>query len=131
MENEKKLNIENYGEVVLKKFTFADKCELKGKIVNISIDNRTGIEKTEIDSGAIFFWTTALSIKSLPNHPDFHSYEKDMKVKILSAPEMAGSMEKVMSEALEFNKLNTQDIGKKNLPSSEEKAERPDNQPKA
>lgn len=126
MESEKKFNIEEYGEVVLKKFSFADKCELKGKIVKIDIDKNTGLERTEIDSGAIFFWTTALSIKSLPKHPEYHTYNNDMKAQIISDNSLSDQMEKIMAEALQLNKLNTQEIGKKNISSSEKEVERPE-----
>ena len=129
MQNEKKLNIEDYGEVIIKKFTFADKCLLKGKIVNITIDKNTGLEKTKIDSGAIFFWTTALSIKSLPDHPDFSNYDEDKKEKIISNSDITSQMETIMTESLEYNKLNTQAIGKKNNASSEEEAKRPEDKP--
>ena len=129
METEKKINIEDYGEVIIKKFTFADRCFLKGKVVNITIDKGTGLEKTEIDSGAIFFWTTILSIKSLPNHPEFHTYDTDKK-QLLVSEIMANNMEIVMTEALEYNKLNTQVIGKKNIAGSEKETKRPEDKPK-
>ncbi len=129
MELEKKFQVEGFGDVFLKKFTFADKCILKGKIVNITIDKNTGAEKTTIDSGAIFFWTTALSIKSIPSHPKFFEYELDMKEKIISDATISDYMEAIMAEALDYNKLNTQQVGKKNSPSSEEETKRPEDKP--
>ena len=45
---DKKITIEEYGEVVLKKFSFKDRCDLKGKVVKIEIDSLTRKEKTSI-----------------------------------------------------------------------------------
>lgn len=120
---EKTISIEEFGDVILKKFTFRDKCDIRGKILTVKIDPKTKTEVTEIDSSSIFFWTTVLSIKSLPGHADFHTYTLDKRAEIISTPAMADDAEVIMNAALEFNKLNSQEIGKKNQPDVQEETD--------
>lgn len=110
---EKKIEIEGYGEVVLKKFSFRDRCELKGKIVKIEIDPLTKREKTTFDSGGVFFWTTALSIKSLPNHKNFYTYDEQRKADILGDEAISEYAEVIMEESMKFNSINSDTLKKK------------------
>lgn len=120
-ESEKIIKVENWGDVALRKFSFQDKCNLRGKIVNITVDPRTNKEETKIDSSAIFYWTTLLSLKSMPDHPNFYSYPLEKKHEVLNNPEIEPFLTELMSEAMAYNQLNIQAVGKKNQ-SGDEKA---------
>ena len=118
-EFEKTISIEGYGDVILRKHSFADKCKLRGKVIKISLDPLTKKESQEIDSSALFYWTTLLSIKSLPDQPKFYILPLAQQAKILEDQNMADNLEKIMKEAIQFNQLNAAEIGKKNNTSSQ------------
>ena len=113
----KKINIDGYGEVEIKKYNYLERCNLKGKIVKVSID-KAGREKEEVDTSALFFWSVVYSIKSLPNYPNFHSLPEDKKIDVVThlgdlenEPDNLGEM--IYKEASEFNQLNPKEIKKK------------------
>jgi len=114
---EKEFDIKGYGKVMLKKYSFAERCALKGKILTVKI-NPAGQEDPTLDSEALFFWTVVYSVKSLPNHPDFYKYAQDKKVAIISdlglgdnEPEDVG--ERIWKECSEYNQLSPEEIKKK------------------
>lgn len=104
-----------FGPVVLKKMTFLEKCDFKGKIVKVSIKQVNGISKEEktIDTGALFFWTVVYSIKSLPKYPNFSELEESKKADIVSyfgcgedEPDNLGEV--LFQEASQLNPLTDQ-----------------------
>jgi hypothetical protein len=104
-----------FGPIVLKKMSFKEKCDFKGKIVQINIKQVNGIAKEEknIDTGALFFWTVVYSIHSLPKHPNFSTLTEEKKADIVSylgygddEPENLG--EALFEEASQLNPLTNQ-----------------------
>ena len=115
---EKEVDIPNYGKVILKKWGWGDKCKVKGKVLNINIDN-AGREKKEIDVDALLFWTLVYSIKSLPNYPEFSSYnDEDKKAQIVNdlglgedEPDDLGEL--IFAEVQGFNSIGDLEVKKK------------------
>lgn len=108
------ITIKEKAKVVLKKMTFGEQCKLKGKITKITI-SPGGRENVEIDSESFFFWQAVLGVKSLPDHPDYHSYTLERKEQVISDldPEIG---QIIWQEAINFNQIPVTDmeLGKKN-----------------
>jgi len=106
----KELEIPDYGKIILKKLSYREKCDLRGKILKITINSVTKAEEHEVNSEALFFWLVVYSIKSMPNYPEFDKLDEKKKVDIVShlglgdnEPETLGEM--IFQEAQEFNKF--------------------------
>ena len=105
----KDVPIEDYGKIVLKKLSYAEKCTLRGKILNIKVDN-LGNQSQEVNSEAMFFWLVVYSIKSMPNYAEFYTLPEEKRASIVSyfglgdnEPENLGEI--IFEEAQEFNKF--------------------------
>lgn len=107
---EKVIDVPEYGSITLKKMNFLERCNFKGKIVQINIKEVNGITKEErsVDTGALFFWTVLYSIKSLPKYPDFWQLSEEKKIDIVSRIGMSENEPDNLGEVLfeEASKLN-------------------------
>ena len=106
----KDIDIPDYGKIVLKKLSYMEKCALRGKILNISIDPISKKELHEVNSEQLFFWLVVYSIKSMPKYSEFHTLDESKKADIVSyfglgddEPENLGEI--IFQEAQEFNKF--------------------------
>ncbi len=105
----KDIEIPDYGKIIIKKLSYKEKCELRGKILDMSFD-KTGQETRKIKPDQLFFWLVVYSIKSMPNYAEFDKLDEKKKADIVSyfgvgenEPENLGEM--IFQEAQNFNKL--------------------------
>lgn len=115
----KDLEIKDYGKIILKKLSYKEKCDLRGKILKITINPVTRAEEHEVNSDALFFWLVVYSIKSMPNYPEFDKLEEKKKIDVVEhlglgdkEPETLG--EQIFQEAQNFNKFMAPSELKKN-----------------
>jgi len=106
----KDIEIKDYGKIIIKKLSYKEKCDLKGKIVDVSIDSITKKEIVKTNVDQLHFWLVVYSIKSMPNYPEFDKLDEDKKVDIVShfglgdnEPEELGEI--IFAAAQEFNKF--------------------------
>lgn len=116
----KDIEIKDYGKIIIKKLSYKEKCDLRGRILDISIDSDTKKEITKTKPDQLFFWMVIYSIKSMPNYPEFDKLDEKKKADIVShfglgdeEPENLGEI--IFSEAQDFNKLVSPSELKKKL----------------
>lgn len=115
------IDIPDYGKVVLKKMNFLEKCNYKGKFIEVKVNMVNGQPKEEknINIGKMLFWNVVYSIKSLPKYPNFSELDDAKRADIVSyfgtgegEPENLGEV--LVEEATKFNPIaNTDEIKKK------------------
>lgn len=108
---EKLIQIPNFGPVVIKKYRFKDRCALKGKMIEMDVNSRTGKEIEKINTEALFFWSVVYSVKSLPKHPNFYQLVESQKVEIINNLGEEGEL--ILKEATQYNQLNVIEAKKK------------------